>query len=68
LNASPTRFTQNISSLILPYHINIIDGIIYVTDAKNYTTSGQVFAFSTSGSLLYSFQTSVNPSKIIKIQ
>jgi hypothetical protein len=46
---------QNISSLVLPYHINIIDGIIYVTDAKNYTTSGQVFAFSTAGSLLVQF-------------
>jgi hypothetical protein len=68
LRATPTTFfSQNIPSLVLPYHINIIDNIIYLTDAKNYTTSGQVFAFSTTGALLYSFSTSVNPSKILKL-
>jgi hypothetical protein len=66
-NSSSTSFTSNIQNMVLPYHINIIDNTIFITDAKYYTTSGQVFAFNLNGVLLYSFSTSINPSKIIKI-
>lgn len=66
LNGSMATFTAAPTDMVSPYHINAMDGVIYITDAKDYATSGSVFAFNTSGELLYSFQTAVNPNKVIK--
>ena len=51
---------------MMPYHINIINNTVFVTDAKNFTNSGEVFALTTEGELLYRFSTLINPSKIIE--
>lgn len=66
LHAEPKDFAQIPSNLINPYRISIIDNIIYVTDAKNFTVSGEAFAFNENGVLLYSFPTSIGPNTIIK--
>lgn len=66
LHAEPKDFAQVPNNLINPYRINVIDNIIYVTDAKNFTVSGEVFAFNENGVLSYSFPTSIGPNTIIK--
>ncbi|MBW6490420.1 MAG: YncE family protein [Lentimicrobium sp.] len=40
-------------------------GIIYITDAGNFTGRGKVHAFSKSGKKLYSFDAGINPSGIV---
>ncbi len=67
LNATPTVVHQKtLSGMMIPYHINIINNTIFISDAKNFTNSGEVFALTTEGELLYKFSTLINPSRIIE--
>ena len=67
LDATPTVLHQKtLPNMMMPYHINIINNTVFVTDAKNFTNSGEVFALTTEGELLYRFSTLINPSKIIE--
>ena len=67
MNAEPTIVQQYlVDGMVMPYHIIVMDNTIFVTDAKNFTSSGDVFALSTSGEILYKFPVLINPSKIVK--
>lgn len=57
---------ETVQGMMMPYHINVIENTVYVTDAKNFTASGEVFAFNIDGDFLYKFPTLINPSKIVK--
>jgi hypothetical protein len=39
-------------------------GEVFVTDAKDYTSAGAVFAFDKTGKLEYSITAGINPGKI----
>ena len=65
LHSQPVAFAQVPSNLATPYRICEQNGIIYVCDNKNATTSGEVFAFDDASGLLYSFPTSVGPNTVI---
>lgn len=68
IKSSSTLLLKNRpEGMLMPYHVNVVeDGLIAVTDAKNYTTSGEVFFFTSAGEKMFSFKTSVNPNKVIK--
>lgn len=68
LHSTPTAFATIPKELVQPYRIDINKNTIYVCDVKDYKVSGEVFAFDLSGSLLYSFSTSINPNTIIDIR
>ena len=55
------------ATLTKPYHmqINPVTGLIYLTDAKNYTTTGELYEFNASGSFLRKWNTGINPSKLL---
>lgn len=57
---------QTLEGMVMPYHINIIDNTIYISDAKNFTSSGEVFALDLQGNMQYKFPTLINPSKVIQ--
>lgn len=66
-SASTLLMKDRPEGMLMPYHVNVVeDGLIAVTDAKNYTTSGEVFFFTSAGEKMFSFKTSVNPNKVIK--
>jgi hypothetical protein len=54
-------------SITKPYNLqaNPVTGLIYVSDAKNYTTTGELFEFSAGGSFLKKWNTGINPSKML---
>ncbi|MDR1847577.1 MAG: hypothetical protein LBR17_05620 [Bacteroidales bacterium] len=55
------------SSMTTPYCLSVSKERqeIYMTDAKNYTSSGEVICFDYDGNLKYRFSTSQNPSVVI---
>ncbi len=55
-------FTTNVTSL---YGFNITNNAIYVADAKDFASNGEVKHYSLTGSLLGSFATGIGPNKII---
>lgn len=64
--SSPTHIALDSINGRTIYHIQVFDNTIFLTDAKNYTVSGAVYALSLTGDVLFSFQTSINPSRVIK--
>jgi len=52
-----------------PYKISadVVTGNVYIT-SSNYTTNGDVYEFNAAGSLIQSFETGMNPSKVIVIR
>ncbi|MGP1514947.1 MAG: YncE family protein [Bacteroidales bacterium] len=66
LHAPPTNFATVPKNLRTPYRISIVDNVIYVCDPKNFTVSGEVFAFDEEIGLIYSFPTSIGPNIVIK--
>ena len=67
LDALPVVLHQNtVEGMVMPYHINIEDGTIYVSDRKLSSTSGEIFALDKDGNLLYKFPVLYNPSKVLK--
>ena len=55
-------FTTNVTYL---YGLNIANNIIYVADAKDFTSNGEVKYYSLTGSLLGSFETGIGPNTIL---
>lgn len=67
LNSSPQLLKeQTLKTMVMPYHITIIDSTIYISDAKNFTSSGEVFALDLQGNMRYKFPTLINPNKVIQ--
>lgn len=59
LSIASTNFITDGTSFVQPYGINIdeTNGDVYVTDAKDYQTSGSVYAFDKTGKKKFSFAT-----------
>jgi YVTN family beta-propeller protein len=69
--ASSTNFVQEnsiLNSINTPYcvSVNTSANEVYITDVKNYTSSGEVLCFDYSGMLKYRFSTSINPSVVLQ--
>jgi len=65
--AAPNFVTDG-STIISPYGLTIdnANGDVFVTDAKNYTSSGEVFCFDKAGKKKYSFSVTpgINPNSV----
>jgi hypothetical protein len=66
------NFVADGTKIVNPYNVNVDpeNGDVYVTDAKDYKTSGEVFCFDKNGTKKFSFSTSpaINPSTIVFIK
>lgn len=47
--------------------VDEISGEVFVTDAKNYSTNGEVFCFDKDGKKKYSLTTGINPNNVVFI-
>ncbi len=56
---------QTLPSMVMPYHITIIEKTLFVCDAKDFQNTGEVFALDLQGDLLYKFPTLINPSVVV---
>ncbi len=45
--------------------VDALSGEVFVTDAKNYVTRGEVTCFDAEGNKKYSIQTGINPNKVV---
>lgn len=63
------NFVTDGTNITMPYNLNVdaANGDVYVTDAKDYVTSGEVFCFDKNGKKKFSFSTSpaLNPSTVV---
>ena len=64
-SAAPKDFASIPQNLTTPYHIGFINDTLYVTDAKNFTVSGEVYLFNIQTDFIKSFPCSINPNKIL---
>jgi YVTN family beta-propeller protein len=68
---SPSFVTDG-TRIVNPYNLNVdpANGDVYITDAKDYVTSGEVFCFDKNGKKKFSFSTTpaVNPSIVVFIK
>jgi len=66
------NFVTDGTSITMPYGLNIDadNGDVYVTDAKDYVSSGQVFCFDKTGKKKFSFSVSpgINPNTVAIIK
>lgn len=62
-----SNFITDGTVITSPYGINVdpVSGEVFITDAKNYSTNGEVFCFNSLGVKKYSLTTGISPSKII---
>lgn len=63
-----TQLLQNCSvSFVSPYGLNVnsTTGDIYVTDSRNYQSSGDVYCFTSAGTLRWSAEATNGPSKVV---
>ena len=61
-----TSFITDATAITTPYSIAVDNttGELFVTDAKNFTSNGAVFAFDKTGKKEYSITVGINPGKI----
>ncbi|HEY4323392.1 MAG TPA: DUF5074 domain-containing protein [Mucilaginibacter sp.] len=61
-----SNFISDGTAITTPYALAAdgTTGEVFVTDAKNYTSNGAVFAFDKTGKNEYSFTAGINPGKI----
>lgn len=66
-DAEPTLFITDGTSLQMPYGITVnpLNGDVYITDAYNFTVTGDVYCFDKNGKKKYSFSAGLNPSVIV---
>ncbi|MDR0971639.1 MAG: hypothetical protein LBM25_04560 [Bacteroidales bacterium] len=59
--------SEIVSSISSPYGVNVSkeNNEVYITDAKDYASSGEVYVFDLNGNFKYSFSTGINPSIVI---
>jgi YVTN family beta-propeller protein len=65
-----TPLLQNCrAGFVMPYGINVnpANGDIYITDAQNYTSNGDVYCFAPDGTLHWRAETVMGPSKVVFI-
>lgn len=65
-------FITDGTNVVTPYSISCDSqsGDVYITDAKGYTASGEVFCFDKTGKKKFSFSTTpgINPNKVVIIR
>ena len=63
----PTLFITDGTNLQMPYGITVnpLNGDVYITDAHNFTVTGDVFCFDKNGKKKFSFSAGLNPSAIV---
>ncbi|WP_432710556.1 DUF5074 domain-containing protein [Pedobacter sp.] len=63
------NFISDGTKITTTYGVAIDDltGEVFVTDAKNYTTGGEVFCFDDTGKKKYSINVGINPNKVVFI-
>lgn len=63
-----SNFVTDGTSIVMPYGITIdeTNGDVYITDAKDFTATGELFCFNQTGAKKFSFSTSpgVNPVRV----
>lgn len=64
------EFITDGTTLQTPYGIavNPVNGDVYLTDAYQYTTNGDVYCFSSDGTKKFNFESGINPSCIVFLQ
>jgi YVTN family beta-propeller protein len=66
------NFVTDGTKMMNPYNLNVdpANGDVYITDAKDYLTSGEVFCFDKNGKKKFSFSTTpaLNPSTVVFIK
>lgn len=62
-----SNFITDGTVITTPYGINVdpVSGEVFITDAKNFSTNGQVVCFNSLGVKKYSLTTGITPNKII---
>lgn len=72
LTIASANFVTDGTPIVTPYALNIDEttGDVYVGDAKDYQSSGDVFCFDNSGKLKFKFSTSpgISPNKVVFIE
>jgi YVTN family beta-propeller protein len=60
------NFIADGTKVITPYAIgaDAVSGEVFITDAKDYSSNGTLYAFDKTGKLEYSITTGINPGKI----
>lgn len=61
------NFISDGTAIVTPYAIavNPANGDVYIADAYQYTTNGDVYCFGADGNLKFKFEAGINPSKIV---
>ncbi|OQP46249.1 hypothetical protein A4H97_31295 [Niastella yeongjuensis] len=66
------NFVTDGTVIVNPYNVNVNpdNDDVYITDAKDYKTSGEVFCFDKNGKIKFSFSTTpaVNPSTVVFVK
>lgn len=72
LTPEGTSFIKDGTTITTPYSLDIDtdNGDVYVTDAKNYTSSGEVFCFDKDGKKKFSFMTTpgITPTRVVIVR
>jgi len=60
------NFITDGTTITIPYSVTVdpITGEVFVTDAKNYSTNGEVFCFDDKGVKKYTLPTGINPGAV----
>jgi len=63
------NFITDSTVITSPYGINVdtVTGEVFITDAKDYTSNGEVFCFDSFGRKKYSLTTGINPNTVVFI-
>ncbi len=61
------HFITDGTTLTTPYSISVnpLNQDVYITDAGNYTVNGDVYCFSKEGKKKFSFESGINPCKVV---
>lgn len=63
-------FITDNTEIQTPYGIDVdpTNGDVYITDALNFTVTGDVYCFSKEGKLKFTFEAGLNPNNVVFIQ
>jgi YVTN family beta-propeller protein len=67
--STTTNFISDGTTFVAPFAIatDPLSGEVFVTDAKNYSSNGLIYAFDKTGKKEYSLTTGINPGSIVLV-
>ncbi len=69
LTGNTSDIATNGTNFIYPYAINVdADGNVYIGDAGDFKSNGDVYCFGSNGTRKYSFEAGVGPNTILKLK